>query len=148
MLNEIIRRYEETNEVIIEDYDAIRPENMDGINGVYTDMLSIKKFMITEIDFIVDAIKRLAPVISESTNSEEVSNLFKWISENPKSSIYEYTEATGIEISEKYRRNPYFDLYNTLRGIYLQITDRETALIQKSVDKALIYSMKAWQLSF
>ena len=148
MLNEIIKRYEETNEVIIEDYDAIRPENMDSMNGVYADILSVHKFRSTELDFIVDAIKRLAVVISESTNSEEVENLFKWISENPKSSIYEYTEATGIEISEEYRRNQYFDLYNTLRGIYLQITDRETALIQKSVDKALIYSMKAWQLSF
>ena len=148
MLNEIIRRYEETNEVVIENYDAIRPENMDGINGVYADILSVQKFGSAEMDFIVDAIKRLAVVISESTNSEEVANLFKWVSENPKSSIYEYTEATGIEISEEYRRNQYFDLYNTLRGIYLQITDRETALIQKSVDKALIYSMKAWQLSF
>ena len=148
MLNEIIRRYEETNEVVIENYDSIRPENMEGINGVYADILSVQKFRSAELDFIVDAIKRLAAVISESTNSEEVANLFKWIAENPKSSIYDYTEATGIEISEEYRRNQYFDLYNTLRGIYLQITDRETALIQKSVDKALIYSMKAWQLSF
>lgn len=143
MLNEIIRRYEETNEVVIENYDSIRPENMEGINGVYADILSVQKFRSTELDFIVDAIKRLAVVISESTNSEEVANLFKWVSENPKSSIYEYTEATGIEISEEYRRNQHFDLYNTLRGIYLQITDRETALIQKSVDKALIHSMKA-----
>ncbi len=148
MLNEIIKRYEETNEVIIEDYDAIRPENMDSMNGVYADILSVHKFRSTELDFIVDAIKRLAVVISESTNSEEVENLFKWISENPKSSIYEYTEATGIEISEEYREDNYFSLYNALRGIYLQITDRETALIQKSVDKALIYAMEAWLITF
>ena len=147
MLNEILRRYEETNEVVIENYDAIRPENMDGINGVYADILSVQKYRSTELDFIVDAIKRLASVISESTNSEEVASLFKWISENPKSSVYEYTEATGIEITEEYRRNPYFDLYNTLRGIYLQISDRETTMIQKSVDKALIYSMKALPIS-
>ena len=79
MLNEIIRRYEETNEVVIEDYDAIRPENMDSMNGVYADILSVHKFRSTELDFIVDAIKRLAVVITRTTLSEEVENLFKWI---------------------------------------------------------------------
>lgn len=143
MLNEIIRRYEEDKEVVIENYDAIAAADMTGLNGVYADILAVKRFLSTEKDFIVDAIKRLSAVISENDNSEEVKNLFRWLSENPEKSIYEFSEATGIELSEEYRQNHLFSLYSALRNVYLQIMDRETAVIEKSVDKALILAMKA-----
>lgn len=141
MFNEIIKGYEADNEVVISDYDAIAAENMEGINGVYADILSVKKYMAEEADFIVDAIKRLAKYISESEKSEEVANLFRWLAENPTYGVYDYTEQT--EISEAYRKNPYYSLYSALRNTYLVMIDRETAMLGKSVDKALILAMKA-----